>query len=203
MAAKSKAGPTFKINTAWFRDRLIAKQISQRKLAKIVGMDAGAMSLTLRGGRKLQLTEAEAIAGELGVPVMEVLEAAGVNTSTGAHESALVVGQVGADGSVQVIRGGRVPTPAGMPQGTQVVRYQCDGARDGWMAFYVPSDGVSSDAVGKLAIVKLGGKDGTWLRVLKRGYGKGGWNLLGMFGETAIAGAQVVSASPVLWVKMG
>ncbi len=195
---------TVRINTTWFRDRLISKQISQRQLAKRLEMDPGALSLTLRGQRKMQLPEAEAIAGELGVPVVEVLEAAGINTATGSHDMATVAGTVDATGLATLGRSEgprRVPTPLGMPGGTLALRYQCSDARDGWLVFYVPKEGVDSEAVGRLAVIRLEGKGGTMVRGLKRGYGKGGWNLVDVFGSGTIEGARVAAASPVLWVK--
>lgn len=51
--------------------------MSQRELARHMRMDAGAMSLMLRGKRKMTVAEATAIAKALGVSVEEVVARAG------------------------------------------------------------------------------------------------------------------------------
>ena len=61
------------IDTNWFKERLAAKQLSQRKLAFMMGLDAAAMSLMLRGKRKMSVNEAAVIAQHLGVSAQEVL----------------------------------------------------------------------------------------------------------------------------------
>ncbi|NDC87109.1 MAG: XRE family transcriptional regulator, partial [Betaproteobacteria bacterium] len=50
------------LDTDWFRDRLKERKLSQRGLAKLLELDPGALSLTLRGLRKLTTEEAHAIA---------------------------------------------------------------------------------------------------------------------------------------------
>ena len=67
------------IDTVWFRDRLRAIKMSQRELGKRLGMEASAISLTMRGMRKLTLPEAKEAANQLGVPVTEVLRRAGID----------------------------------------------------------------------------------------------------------------------------
>jgi len=66
------------MNTGWFRTMLAQKRLSQRRLAKEMGLDPAAVSLMLHGKRKLQLTEAKQIATILGVQLNDVLLAAGI-----------------------------------------------------------------------------------------------------------------------------
>ena len=65
------------IDNRWFIGRLADKQISQRKLAKHLGLDPAAVSLMLRGKRKMSASEAADIARLLGVGTDEVLARAG------------------------------------------------------------------------------------------------------------------------------
>ena len=66
------------VNTKWFQDRLADQRMSQRGLARAMGLDPAAISLTLRGKREMKIAEAAAIARLLGVPADEVMEQAGV-----------------------------------------------------------------------------------------------------------------------------
>lgn len=47
-----------RMNTKWFRDRLRGIELSQRGLAKLLDVDAAAVSYMLRGQRKMTLQEA-------------------------------------------------------------------------------------------------------------------------------------------------
>lgn len=194
-----------KIDTAWFRDRIIVRHLSQRKLAKALGLDPAAMSLMLRGKRHILPTEAEKLAIELGVPLDEVLEHIGINTDAGAENTAPIVGISNDAGEVRLGRvegPRRVPSPVGMPSGGSVLRVQGEGFVDGWLAFYVPSSTIDPAAIGRLAVVQIAGANEWYLRVLRRGYTKGTYNLQDVLGKgIAVEGVKVASAAPVLWLK--
>lgn len=68
-----------KIDTRWFQDRLADKRLSQRQLAARLQLDPAAVSLMLRGRRKMSVAEAAEIASYLGVEVDEVLRHAGAH----------------------------------------------------------------------------------------------------------------------------
>lgn len=53
------------MDTKWFRDRLADKGLSQRGLARHMGLDSAAISLMLRGRRAMKITEAAEIASLL------------------------------------------------------------------------------------------------------------------------------------------
>ena len=67
-----------KIDTRWFQDRLSDVRLSQRKLARQMSLDPAAVSLMIRGKRKMSAAEAAEIARFLGVSVTEVLVRAGI-----------------------------------------------------------------------------------------------------------------------------
>jgi transcriptional regulator with XRE-family HTH domain len=58
---------TAKVDTRWFQDRLTDKRMSQRKLATMIGIDPGALSLALHGKRKFTVDEVSEIARLLNV----------------------------------------------------------------------------------------------------------------------------------------
>ena len=66
------------VDTQWFRQRLADRELSMRKLAKILHVDVAAVSLMLRGRRGMRLEEATTIAEVLHVPLSQVLTHAGV-----------------------------------------------------------------------------------------------------------------------------
>jgi len=193
------------INTSWFKEKMAAQQTSQRKVAIEMGIDPAAMSLMLRGMRRIQLPEAASMASILSVPLDEVLENAGIDPQVGAVDSAIVTGSVAEGGEVTLGRAEgprKVPVPIGAAAGTSALRLH-GGYVDGWIAYYLPSTaGVSQEALGRLAVVKLEGKGGTWLRVLKRGYKRGEYGLVDLFGGgKPMESARVAWAAPVLWIK--
>lgn len=72
------------INTQWFIERLADAQMSQRGLAKAIQMDAAAVSLMLRGKRRMQINEAAEIARTLHLQLSDVLLHAGLHAGEAA-----------------------------------------------------------------------------------------------------------------------
>ena len=61
------------INTLWFKTQLWNKKITQRKLAKLLNMDAAAVSYLLNGKRKMSVQEAKKIDLILHCDVLDVI----------------------------------------------------------------------------------------------------------------------------------
>lgn len=76
------------IDTRWFQNQLADKRLSQRQLAKRMDLDPAAVSLMLRGKRKMTANEAVEIANMLGVSADEVLMRAGSAPTLPAARSA-------------------------------------------------------------------------------------------------------------------
>lgn len=72
-----------RVDTGWFQGRLADKRMSQRRLASLMGLDPGAVSLALRGKRKLKAGEVADIARLLGVDVADVMLHLGVDGHQG------------------------------------------------------------------------------------------------------------------------
>lgn len=71
------------IDTRWFQTRLADKHVSQRQLAKRLGLDPAAVSLMLHGRRKFTAKEAVEIARVLGVELEAVVTKAGLGRGVG------------------------------------------------------------------------------------------------------------------------
>jgi len=189
------------VDTRWFRDRLADRQMSQRGLARALGLDAAAVSLMLRGKRAMRMTEAADIARLLGVPAGEVMKAAGVRAST-SGESVPVIGFVDGAGEAHWQDDGSVPHPGGdMPAAVHAVQCKTGGTQldhmDGWLLFCASTapNGVQADAVGRLSFCRL--RNGViFLAVPKHARTRGRWDLSGP-GSTA-AGVDLEWAVPVL-----
>ena len=118
------------IDTRWFQDRLSDRGVSQRKLARVLGLDPAAVSLMLHGRRKFTAREAVDVAGVLAVEVDEVLRHAGVKRGVvagGGGAGGAATGEGGAEGDgggeVEVAPGGylEVPVPLAGGGGARVV----------------------------------------------------------------------------------
>ncbi|QMP18231.1 cI-like putative transcriptional regulator [Ralstonia phage RpY1] len=190
------------IDKVWFEDRIRARKTSQRQLAKLMGMDASAMSLMLNGKRRMRAKEAADVAGLLGVPVDEVLRHAGAPVAVDKRRNVPVVGYVGQDGAIEFGRamGPRTAiAPSDCGEDCQAVRVQSGTALDGWLLFYQPMEGVSLEAVGRLCVVKTAeGED--LVRVVGRGYEPGFFVLQRLLGGDS-EHVRLRSACPVLWVR--
>lgn len=70
MSAKQGTPP--KVDTEWFKVRLMRKRMSQRYLAKLMELDPSALSLMINGKRAVTVQEAAKLAHFLNHPYLEV-----------------------------------------------------------------------------------------------------------------------------------
>lgn len=214
--ARGKEGENFgaivlPVNTRWFREKLADKELSQRKIAISLNLDPAAVSLMLRGKRRMQLDEAAELARLLGVPVDEVLVHAGIEMPSDPKTSVPIVGWVDEHGEVKMeaLEGPRrAMIPNGVGAGVVAVRYRTAltpaDALDGWILYYKPSDQISPDALGRLCVVKFTPEGPAIVRIVRRGYDFGTYNLVPWVGQgTAMENVKIGSACPVLWAKTG
>lgn len=195
------------VDTQWFRDRLADQRMSQRGLARSLGLDPAAVSLMLRGKREMRIAEAAAIARLLGVPADEVMANAGVSIRSGGTQvpvngwmdEATEVHFVPGHEDTVAHPGGELPDLLGACQcktaGTQLEHM------DGWILFVArisPAQGIPPEAVGRLSIVKV--RNGlAYVAKLARSHKRGRWNLQTPNGT--IADVDVEWANPVLLVQ--
>jgi hypothetical protein len=207
---KGKGGFVPKINTAWFRERLADKKISQRKLAKLMELDPAAISYMLRGLRRMTIDEAIAIATIIGRPHEEVLMHAGVRHLPSAGKNMVrVVGWVDGQGLVHLgaVKGMKlVVAPPGLPEDAIALRYQTSisaaETMDGWIVYTTAGHAVNGGAIGRLSIAQVANKGPLVVGMVSRGYSAGTYNVLPWVpGGLVLEDVILESASPVLWVK--
>jgi transcriptional regulator with XRE-family HTH domain len=189
------------IDTRWFRDRLADQRMSQRGLARQLGLDAAAVSLMLRGKREMKIAEAAQIARLLGVPADDVMTHAGVRIDSG-NTMVPVAAYVDGSGEVHWQDGAEAtPHPGGILQ-SDAMAIECRTAGtpldhiNGWLLF-APDvrHGVQPEAVGRLSLCRL--KDGViYLAAPSRGTHRGRWHLSGP--ASAAKNVELEWATPVL-----
>lgn len=174
------------INTRWFQDTLADRQMSQRGLARAMGLDSGAISLMFRGKRAMRLTEAASIAALLGVPAEDVIANAGVRISS-EGKAVAITGYVDGTGEVH----NRAPEPLGtvdhpggsLPLAVSAVQCRTAGTEldhmDGWLLFSPEAKrGVSAEAIDRLSLCQI--TNGVlYLAKPTRSYTRGRWDLFG------------------------
>lgn len=191
------------MNTEWFRQLLAAKKLSQRKLATLMELDPAAVSLMLRGQRKMTNAEAHQLSIILGVAITEVLRQAGIEVIDDVRR-VKVTGYLDSNWEVTLFpkrTHDRVIGPADCPDGTYALQYRMPGSPlDGWMAFVSPSEDDPRAHLGRYCCIALETGDHV-VGIVNRGYRSGSFNLLKPFGESLRTDAPVAWASPILWLK--
>lgn len=191
------------IDTQWFNDRILAQKTSQRKLAKLMGLDASALSLSFRGKRKLSIEEASQLAVLLNASLPEVLTAMGAPP---AADRVKIIGYIAGDCSVQLEADGiheTVALPPNLPQDT--VALQAHTARtsqhpiDGWLYFISESKCRPEQTIGTVSVCAVK-NNGLLIGHVERGYRAGTYNLMLNTGETK-KNLELAWACPILWIK--
>ncbi len=188
------------IDTQWFRDRLTARKLSQRGLARAMGVDPSAISLMFRGKRRMTVEEAGQVAVLLQSTTDEVLTAAGVIIQGG--DRIKLVGYVHAGGKVTLEAEGlhdTVEAPPGLPVDAIAIQARHGGQEDGWIYYVSETHAAPAQALGQLAVCAVR-DNGLLLAYVRRGYRAGAFNLQ----PTSAPEQQNVAlawASPVLWIR--
>ena len=191
------------MNTEWFRQLLAAKKLSQRKLAKLLELDPAAVSLMLRGQRKMTNEEAHQISVILGVAITEVLRQAGIEVTDDVRR-VKVTGWVDKASAVTLFpkrTHDKVVGPADCPEGTYALQVRnANSPKDGWMLFVSPAEEDPRAHLGQLCCVALTTGEHL-IAFVNRGYRTGTFNLVRGNGEMIRTDADVAWSSRVLWVK--
>lgn len=188
------------INPQWFTDKLKERELSQRGLARLMGMDAGAVSLMLRGKRRMTLEEAAQVAALLDATTQEVLIAAGIDIRT--KEKVKVVGYMASNSTiVNQGKGTHENTEghSGLPPDTIAVQCRTSDHMDGWMLFISGTHVAPINVIGTTAMVAVKG-NGQIIGYVKRGYQKGAYNVAGLCGEIH-SNVELAWAAPVIWIR--
>ena len=192
------------MNTRWFRDRLKGIELSQRGLAKLLDVDAAAVSYMLRGKRKMTLQEANRISQILGVPASEVMRQAGIKVDDNIKRVP-VSGVCDATGNITMLAPKtheHIIAPADVPADSFAVQVRSPGhTKDGWLFFVSAEQREPREQIDSMCLCALA--DGTQvLAYVRRGYRKDAFNLtLSTDSGKLMQDQQVSWTSPVLWIK--
>lgn len=191
------------MNTDWFRQQLAARKLSQRGLARLLDLDPAAVSLMLRGQRRMTNEEAHRISGVIGSPITEVLRQAGIEVNDDIRRSK-VAGFASETGTVTLFSKkthDKVVGPADTPDGTYAIQIRAPNTTmDGWMLFVSPAEQDADDNLDKLCTVAIETGEQV-ISVLRRGYRTGTHNLVNYPNMNIRQDCKVVWAAPVLWIK--
>lgn len=192
-----------RVNTGWFKDRLAERDLSMRRLAKLLELDPSAVSLMLRGKRVMTADEANRISGLLTIPVTEVLAQAGIPIEDGARQLQIKA-HVDARGVLTPITSKnlrRIAAPRDVPANGLALQIRApDLYQDGWVLFAGAFDSRVAALIDRLCVIEIA-NDGHMVGTLKRGYDDERFNLVPFTGATAAANVAVKSAAPVLWIR--
>lgn len=192
---------TMSINTHWFKSLMADRNVSQRELARRIGIDHSALSLALRGKREMKMAEAAGIARLLGVPVAEVMENAGITADT---RTVPLRGYVDGHSEMHTEESEeRIPSPHAMPVGSFAL--QCRTAAspidhmDGWILFVQrPVDSIPAEAIGRFCLCRL--VNGVQIvGTLRRGYKRGRFNII--TAASQFNDVELEWASPVTYIE--
>lgn len=192
------------MNTEWFRQLLATRKLSQRGLAKLLELDPAAVSLMLRGQRKMTNAEAHQVSLILGVPITEVLRQAGIEVNDDVRR-VKVTGYIDKDAAVTLFpkrTHDKVVGPADCPEGTYALQQRdANSQKDGWMYFVSPSEDDPRQHLGEMCCVALDNGEHI-VAFIQRGYRSGTFNLIRCCtNESLRTDANVVWASRILWIK--
>lgn len=202
----------------WLKALLMRKGISQRELAKTLGMSPPSLNLVLSGKRTMNDKIAQLLANTAGMSLQAFLSRlqspqkrkyAGESTFPFEGTEMEITGWI--DGKL-FVHDGKPKGPAtamgpvfeGRPR---VLRFQTQGSPfesfDGGLAYFYPTGKIDPDAIGKaMSVVKMS-LGGQLLRVVKKGYSAGRYNLFLPNGEAKEMDVELDSAAPVVWLRVG
>lgn len=206
-------------NLAWFRAALDQRGLSQAEVSRKSGIPTYTLSRTFHGKQRLKLKETAALASAIGVAVDELMAALGIPLS--APEGVRSLSLSGwLDGgahlvlrpTVEGLRGSKTATCPFPDRDISVARVQSSGTEydglDGALVYYRESKarGVDPETVGRIALVSLAGEGAAGgalrLRVIRRGYSSGRYNLTNLAGRVLEESVGVERVYPVVWLKV-
>lgn len=191
-----------RIDTEWFVEQLRARKISQRGLARALGLDIWSVWHMLRGGRRMQIVEARQIADILGVPVTEILRHAGLEEVT--VQMVPIIGIVRGSGAVTLETKPVDQVAAPMELPPDAIALLARTARtplqfaDGCVFYTRLTRTVDEAAVGRLALVKPVGHQPI-LRLVKRTRSADQYRLVLLREDRSPV--QLEWAAPIMWIR--
>lgn len=191
------------MNTLWFRNQLKDKHLSQRGLAKLLDVDAAAVSLMLRGRRRMTMGEAHRISNILALPVTEIMREAGIEVTDDVRRVP-VAAFCDSHSAVQSLARGTHDTvigPPDVPMDSHAVQVRAPGSpQDGWILYVSSAQYAPAERIDTLCVCAL--SDGSQVMAyVRRGYRRGAFNLIMLTDGRMAQDCAVTWVSPVLWIR--
>lgn len=170
------------VNKRYFNDLMKDRKLSLREVARRMEVWPAALSRSLDDKRKMQLSEAVALARILSVPLAEVTLNAGIEEAKTVGRRCSIIGHVGEGAVVEPVPAGvieRISIPDGLSEDVVAIQNHMSETpaafADGWVTFLGPQVD-ATDALGCYALVSIE-EDGWVLGTIRRGYSPGTWNV--------------------------
>jgi transcriptional regulator with XRE-family HTH domain len=192
------------IDTQWFIDKLAQRDMSQRDMAKLMGVDPASVNRMLRGQRKMTMAEAAQFAALLNVSTAEMFERAGLDVPGRAKVKLL--GHINAKSEATFgPKGGHsfVDSLGELPLETIALQARTAGTKmdriDGFIYYIDHQKSAPANYMGSWCLCAL--KDnGAVVGMVKKGYARGTYNLVLLDGEV-IENVEILWSSPLLYLK--
>lgn len=204
------------MNAEWFQQQLALKRLSQRLLARYLGLDPSAITLMFKGKRRMQLDEAARIAEFIGAPIEDVLSNAGLVLEGIRSKRINIVGHIEHNNRLvedEVSTQDTFIVPSNIPEGTVGIRVLNTLSPLHRAVLYFRKENiVDAGSIGRLSIVTLPNGE-AYLAYVDRGTEPGLYNLkfIGIEGcdKSVPSGGRpfplddvlLKNASPILWIK--
>lgn len=206
MATNNKRGESRGVNKRYFTQVIRDRDLSQRRLAKLMDIDQASLVRAFQGKRRFKTEETAKLATVLSIPLEEVLRNLDVEVPLVQTKGAVpVTGQV-LSGRVQFGRPAGPRSVAAPPNesgvGVQALRYSDVGPLEGAYLYFRPTDGVPAEAIGKLCVCVIQGGE-TLLASPRQGSRRACYTLQDMTGKVLLEDTWLESASPIVWIKTG
>lgn len=190
------------IDAKWFRSQLAERGLSQRQLARKLGLDQSAISLTFSGKRRMQFSEAAGIARLFSLPVSDVLRHAGMPIDD-PNQTVPLCSTYDGHGESHCItfeEADRIKPPQPMPIGSTAMQCRTSGSpleyMDGWVIFCgPPTETIQLDLCCRIKL-----RNGLRVMgVVRKGYKRGRYNISGPAG--LMADADIEWVQPITHIQ--
>lgn len=185
-----------RVDTKLFHDRMQDAGITNRKLAKAMGLDPSATSLMLRGKRGIKDGEIARLAKILNLGVDEILRALGAQPPA---DTVPLAGVIDANGRV-TLRGTNELLPRWDGAVVEAYRIQAAGHyANGWT---VGAAAPASDILGRPSLVEIDGEPKPRAGIVTRGFSANVFEILPLLDCGAVLSRVVIlSARPIRWIR--
>lgn len=189
----------------WLVKRAKDLGMSQRQLAKAIGVDAGAFAKTTRGDRQVRPNELAGLARMLKVSIAEMFRRFRYPVPEYMVE---IIGKITPDARVSSVfdrKGEMVPAPDGVDTDCKALVFVTGKspleAYDGMVVYFYPSNQVEQDAYGRLSVVEIEGEAMPVVGIIERGQVGKGLKVALFGGVGTIEAKKLLKAALIKWTK--